>query len=173
MRFFNDFGIFALEIANFRSPAGASLGSEGSGGVTEGKNAEGRVWIFTPRVRFPWKFPETQNAADPQISPQKSGNLEQGQPRTSTFRGAEATRVQQVQKPAVASTPVAVVNIGALQQVVERCHAIGVTERTVAKFESLLRDHTLRPAVEKVPELELPPLAHTWQPWLDWMPDEV
>ena len=27
--FFNDFDFFALEIANFRSPAGASLGSEG------------------------------------------------------------------------------------------------------------------------------------------------
>ena len=39
--FFNDFGIFALEIANFRSPAGASLGSEGSGGVPRGKVEKG------------------------------------------------------------------------------------------------------------------------------------
>ena len=38
---FHDFGIFALEIANFRSPAGASLGSEGSGGVPRGKVEKG------------------------------------------------------------------------------------------------------------------------------------
>ena len=70
-RFFNDLDFFAPEIANFRSPSGASLGSEGSRGVSRG----GRVWIvsrkgsdfqgnfrnpvFLRGVRFPMEFLET------------------------------------------------------------------------------------------------------------------
>ena len=42
-QFFNDFDFFAPEIANFRSPSGASPGSEGSRGVSRG----GRVWIVS------------------------------------------------------------------------------------------------------------------------------
>ena len=69
-RFFNDLDFFAPEIANFRSPSGVSLGSEGSRGVSRG----GRVWIvsrkgsdfqgnfrnpvFLRGVRFPMEFLE-------------------------------------------------------------------------------------------------------------------
>ena len=56
--FFNDFDFFAPEIANFCSPAGASLGSEGSRGVLRGKSTREGLDFLPKGVKFPGKFPE-------------------------------------------------------------------------------------------------------------------
>ena len=66
---------FELKIANFRSPAGASLGSEGSRGVLRGKSTREGLDFLPKGVKFPGKFPETENRRDPQISKGISGNL--------------------------------------------------------------------------------------------------
>ena len=50
---FNGFDFFALELENFRSPAGASLGSEGSGGVPRGKVEKGGSGFSPLGVLFP------------------------------------------------------------------------------------------------------------------------
>ena len=78
--FFNDLDFFALENANFRSPAGASLGSEGSQPPSTRTKASA-----TPL--FPGKFPESENLTDPLISRGISRNLYQGQTRPFCWVG--------------------------------------------------------------------------------------
>ena len=65
---------FELKIANFRSPAGASLGSEGSRGVLRGKSTREGL-DFLPKTagtpKFPKEFPEICTMANVTVS---SGN---------------------------------------------------------------------------------------------------
>ena len=70
---------FELKIANFRSPAGASLGSEGSRGVLRGKSTREGLDFLPKGVKFPGKFPEMCFLPRGQISEGISGNLCQGQ----------------------------------------------------------------------------------------------
>ena len=66
---------FAREIANFRSPAGASLGSEGSQGIPRGPSRKEGLDFPSKGVKFPGKFPDLCFAQTPQISRIFSGNL--------------------------------------------------------------------------------------------------
>ena len=79
---FNVFDFFALELENFRSPAGACLGSEGSWGVPRGKSRRDGLDFLSKGVKFPGKFPELCFLPRGQISKGISRNLYLGQRTT-------------------------------------------------------------------------------------------